>query len=177
MTESDTPAVTIRPAAPADLAAIGRLGALLVRVHHEFDALRFIAATPHTEQAYAAFLGAQLADPDVVILAAERDGEVLGYTYAGVEGNDYMSLRGPAGVLYDIVVDPAQRGQGVGGMLLSATLAALEARGAPRVVLSTAERNEPAQRLFTRAGFRRTMIEMTRETGGASGDSGGSAAS
>ena len=58
------------------------------------------------------------------------------------------------------------RGRGLGGMLLDATLAALEARGAPRVVLSTAERNEPAQRLFARAGFRRTMIEMTRELDG-----------
>jgi len=104
--------------------------------------------------------------PDVVVLVAERDGEVLGYTYAGVEGFDYMSLRGPAGVLYDIVVDRAHRGRGVGRTLLDATLAALEARGAPRVVLSTAERNEAAQRLFARAGFRRTMIELTRERGG-----------
>ena len=77
-----------------------------------------------------------------------------------------MSLRGPAGVLYDIVVDPAERGRGIGRTLLDATLAALEARGAPRVVLSTAERNEPAQHLFARAGFRRTMIEMTRESKG-----------
>jgi len=88
---------------------------------------------------------------------------VIGYTYAGVEGNDYMSLRGPAGVLYDIVVDPAHRGQGVGRTLLDATLEALKSRGAPQVVLSTAERNPSAQRLFARAGFRRTMIEMTRE--------------
>ena len=77
-----------------------------------------------------------------------------------------MSLRGPAGVLHDIVVDPAHRAQGIGRMLLDATLSALDARGAPRVVLSTAERNESAQRLFARAGFRRTMIEMTRELGG-----------
>ena len=162
-------AVTVRPAARADLPAIGRLGALLVRLHHEFDPRRFIAAAPRTEDAYASFLGSQLAAPHVVVLVAERDGEVLGYSYAGVEGYDYMSLRGPAGVLYDIVVDPAHRGHGVGRVLLDATLAALAARGAPRVVLSTAERNEPAQRLFDRAGFRRTMIEMTRELdGGAS---------
>ena len=158
-----TPAVTIRPATPADLSAIGRLGALLVRTHHDFDPERFIAATPQTERAYASFLGTQLEEPNVVVLVAERNGEVVGYTYAGVEGFDYMALRGPAGVLYDIVVDPAHRARGVGRMLLDATLAALAARGAPRVVLSTAERNEPAQRLFARAGFRRTMIEMTRE--------------
>jgi RimJ/RimL family protein N-acetyltransferase len=42
-------------------------------------------------------------------------------------------------------------------------LEALAVRGAPRVVLWTAARNEAAQRLFTEAGFRHTMIEMTRE--------------
>ena len=137
-------------------------------MHHDLDPERFIAATPQTERGYASFVGTQLAEPNVVVLVAERDGEVLGYTYAGVEGFDYMSLRGPAGVLHDIVVDPAHRGLGVGRMLLDATVAALEARGAPRVVLSTAERNEAAQRLFAGAGFRRTMLEMTRELGGMS---------
>jgi ribosomal protein S18 acetylase RimI-like enzyme len=159
---------TVRAAIPADLPVIGRLGALLVRTHHEFDSLRFIAATPRTEQGYASYLGTQLAKPDVVVLVATHATEVLGYTYAGLEGFDYMALRGPAGALYDIVVDPAHRGRGIGRMLLDATLAALERRGAPRVVLSTAERNEAAQRLFARAGFRRTMIEMTRELDGGS---------
>ena len=155
----------VRPAQRADIPAIGRLGAQLVRLHHDFDPQRFIAATSGTEHGYASFLGTQLDDPDVIVLVAERDRQVLGYTYAGVEGVDYMSLRGPAGVLYDIVVDPAHRDQGIGRKLLDATLAALEGKGAPRVVLSTAERNETAHRLFEHAGFRRTMIEMTRELG------------
>ncbi len=156
-------AVGIRAAKPADTAAIGRLGALLVRVHHDLDPQRFIPATSRTESAYGSYLGSQLDNPDIVILVAERDGKVIGYTYAGVEGTDYMALRGPAGALYDIVVDPAHRGQGVGRMLLDATIAALKTRGAPRAVLSTAERNAVAQHLFERSGFRRTMIEMTRE--------------
>jgi ribosomal protein S18 acetylase RimI-like enzyme len=163
LSETLTAPVTIRPAAARDVAVIGRLGALLVREHHDFDPQRFIAATSGTEASYGSFLGTQLAEPKIVILVAEREGEVVGYTYAGLEGTDYMSLRGPAGVFNDIVVDPAHRGQGVGRMLLDATLDALKARGAPRVVLSTAERNASAQRLFERAGFRRTMIEMTRE--------------
>ena len=91
---------------------------------------------------------------------------MVGYSYAGVEGNDYMALRGPAGVVYDIVVDPGHRQQGIGRMLLDATLDALKARGAPRAILSTADKNEAAQHLFDRAGFRRTMIEMTRELDG-----------
>jgi ribosomal protein S18 acetylase RimI-like enzyme len=157
--------VTVRAASPADVPAIGRLGALLVRAHHEFDPKRFIAATSRTAEGYGSFLGTQLAEPNVIVLVAERHGEVAGYAYASLEGIDYMSLRGPAGVLNDIVVDPAHRGQGIGRMLLNAVIAALEARGAPRLVLSTAERNVPAQRLFASAGFRRTMIEMTRELG------------
>ena len=151
---------------PADLPALGRLGALLVRVHHQLDPARFIPATARTEQGYASFLGTQLQDPKVAVLVAERDGDVVGYTYAAVEGNDYMALRGPAGVLHDIVVDPADRREGVGRLLLDATLGWLDARGAPRVVLSTAARNEAAQRLFAGAGFRQTMVEMTRELEG-----------
>lgn len=162
MASADDP--TIRRAVAADAPDIGKLGALLVRTHHDFDPQRFIAATPQTEKGYGSFLGSQVANPDVILLVAEHHGVILGYTYAGVEGMDYMALRGPAGALYDIVVDPAHRGHGVGRKLLDATLAELEARGVPRVVLSTAEKNDAAQRLFARAGFRRTMIEMTRES-------------
>jgi ribosomal protein S18 acetylase RimI-like enzyme len=160
------PQVTIRPATPADMAAIGRLGALLVRLHHDFDPQRFLAATPRTEYAYASFLGGQLKEPEVVILVAARGGDVLGYTYAAIEGIDYLTLRGPAGLLHDLVVDPDHRGQGIGRMLLEATLAALKERGAPRVVLSTASQNAAAQHLFEQAGFRPTMVEMTRELPG-----------
>ena len=155
----------IRRATPADLPAIGRLGALLIKTHHDFDPKRFIAATPQTPEGYASFLGTQLDDPNVAVLVADENGDVIGYAYAGVEGVDYMSLRGPAGVLHDIVVDPKYRRRGVGRMLLDATRAFLKLRGAPRVVLQTAEQNKPSQRLFESAGFRRTMIEMTRELG------------
>jgi len=155
--------VRIRPAVARDMDAVGRLGALLVRTHHEFDGLRFLPETPDTVRGYGAYLRSQLNKSNVVLLVADEGGEVVGYTYAGLEDYDYMSLRGPAGVLYDIAVDEAHRRHGVGRQLLDATLAELTSRGAPRVVLSTAQQNGAAQRLFEHAGFRRTMIEMTRE--------------
>ena len=159
-----TAAVIVRPATRTDAAALGRLGALLVRTHHEFDAKRFMSAGPGTEQGYGSFLASQIGAQDVLVLVAELAGDVVGYTYSGIEGRDYMSLRGPAGVLHDIIVDPAHRGRGIGEQLLRATLATLEQRGMPQTVLWTAQLNEPAKRLFARAGFRQTMIEMTRET-------------
>jgi ribosomal protein S18 acetylase RimI-like enzyme len=153
----------VRRATPADLALIGRLGALLVEEHYDFDPQRFLAARPGTPEGYASFIGTQLEDPDTAIFVADNNGDVIGYAYAAVEGYDYMALRGPAGVLHDIIVDPEHRGQGIGRLLLEATLEFFKSCGVPRVVLSTAERNEAAQRLFASAGFRRTMIEMTRE--------------
>jgi len=98
MTRNDVQ-VSIRRATEADVPAIGPLGALLVREHHEFDPNRFIAATSETAKRYGSFLGTQLAHPNIVVLVAERDGKVVGYTYASVQGFDYMELRGPAGLL------------------------------------------------------------------------------
>jgi ribosomal protein S18 acetylase RimI-like enzyme len=153
----------VRPATRADLPRIGVLGSLLVQVHHDFDSRRFLAARNRTPADYASFMSSQLDKPDIAVLVADDNGDVLGYTYAGVEGYDYMALRGPAGVVYDIIVDPEYRGRGIGRLLLGAALDYLKSRGAPRVLLSTAEQNERAQRLFASVGFRRTMIEMTRE--------------
>src|SRR5262249_53068814 len=147
------------------LPTLGRLGAVLVQTHYDLDPKRFIAPGPGTEAGYARYLGTQLGKPNVVILVADLAGEVVGYLYGGLEGWDYMALRGPAGGLDALVVDPTHRGSGIGKQLLDAALAELEARGAPRAVLSTAEGNAGAQRLFQRAGFRMTMREMTRELG------------
>ena len=170
MTRASSAGPTVRRATSADLPAIGRLGALLVEEHHDFDARRFLAARQRTPADYASFMGTQLEDPDIAVLVAEDNGHVIGYAYAAVEGYDYMALRGPAGVLHDVIVDSEHRGRGVGRLLLDATLAYLKSRGAPRVILWTAERNEPAQRLFASVGFRRTMIEMTRELDDNAGD-------
>jgi ribosomal protein S18 acetylase RimI-like enzyme len=161
--------IAVRAATAADLPRIGRLGALLVETHFDFDAERFIATRPRTPADYAAFMGEQLGKPDVAVIVAHVNEDVIGYAYAAVEGYDYMQLRGPAGVLHDIIVDPEYRGRGVGRQLLEAALAFLESRGAPRVVLTSAARNDAALRLFARMGFRRTMIEMTRELDGDAG--------
>jgi ribosomal protein S18 acetylase RimI-like enzyme len=160
---TDPSAVTVRAAAAEDADALGRLGALLVTVHHEFDPRRFITPGPGTARGYGRFLESRIGEEDAILLVAEAAGAVAGYIYAGLEGPDWMALRGPAGVIYDVIVDPDHRGRGVGRQLLDAALQALAARGAAQAVLFTATRNEAAQRLFARAGFRATMIEMTRD--------------
>lgn len=155
--------VEVRAALPSDLPALGRLGALLVSIHHGYDELRFIAPFPDIGAAYASFLERQLERPEALILVAEDRDSVAGYAYAAAGGSDFMALRGPAAMLYDLIVDPDRRGRGIGGRLLEAVATSFRSRGAPRIILSTAARNEAAQRLFASAGYRCTMIEMTRE--------------
>ena len=163
MSDAGTGEPLIRPATAADRASLGRLGALLVQEHFAFDPRRFLAPNTRTPALYAAFLLSQLEEPRAVLMVADRGGDAIGYAYGAVEGYDYMALRGPAAVLHDLIVAPEWRGQGVGRALLEATITALTVQGAPRVVLATAERNQSAQRFFERMGFRRTMVELTRE--------------
>ena len=75
MSEATNPVATVRAAIRADVPAIGRLGALLVRLHHDFDPKRFIGAAPRMEDAYASFIGRQIGESSVVLLVAERDGK------------------------------------------------------------------------------------------------------
>jgi len=157
------PDVRIRPAVEADVPALGRLGASLLRLHYSFDQQRFIAPRGNPEEGYGRFLGSQLHDADAVVYVAERGGAVVGYVYASLEPHSWKELRDAAGFIHDVLVDEAHRGAGIASALIEAASAWLKAHGAPRVMLWTAERNHAAQRLFEQAGFRRTMIEMTRE--------------
>jgi ribosomal protein S18 acetylase RimI-like enzyme len=155
--------VLIRRATEADLIALGRLGALLMRAHYNFDQHRFMAPGSDPESGYAWFLGTQLANRDVAVFVAEHDSEIVGYVYAGIEPRSWKELRDEAGFIHDIVVDEGRRRLGVASRLLAAATEWLAGRGMPRVLLWTSEANAEAQRVFARLGFRKTMIEMTRE--------------
>ena len=160
--ESDSNLV-IRRASAADLPALGRLGASLLRTHYAFDPQRFMAPRGDPESGYAWFLGTQLKEDDVAVFVAEKSSTVIGYVYAGLEPESWKELRDAAGFIHDVVVVPEARRHGVASALVDAACDWFRAVGAPRVVLWTAEKNEGAQQLFAGLGFRRTMIEMTRE--------------
>jgi RimJ/RimL family protein N-acetyltransferase len=159
-----SPSVNVRRARKADLPALAQMGAKLARAHHAWDPERFFAPEEPLEEGYAWWLGKELENRRAVILAAVAGrGRVVGYAYGRIEPRDWNSLRDRCGVGVDLWVEPEARGAGLGRRLVEALVAALGELGAPRVVIGVAEQNRAAQRAFARMGFRRTVVELTRE--------------
>jgi ribosomal protein S18 acetylase RimI-like enzyme len=152
-------AVEIRPATPADLPALARLGALLARQHHGYDPRRYFFPEP-VEEEYLPFYQAQLARPDAALLVAEVGGRVVGFAFVRLEPAEFLSLIPASGWIHDLFVAESARGAGVGRLLLDRAVLELRRLGAAGVMLSVAPQNEAARRLFLRCGFRFALQEM-----------------
>lgn len=154
----------IRRARAADLPAISRLAATLVRQHHAWDAQRFLLVEP-AEDGYQWFFSREIKRKGALILVAEEPAEetIVGYAYATLEGRDWNDLLDACGKLNDLFVAPEARRRGLARALVTETFAWFRERKAPRAVLLSAWRNPDAHAFFEALGFRRTMLEMTAE--------------
>jgi ribosomal protein S18 acetylase RimI-like enzyme len=161
-----SPSITVRTATTADLPAVAKLAARLVRYHYDLDPKRYLLAE-NLEAGYERFLGSELKNKDAVVLVAMGDdGSVAGYAYGRLEPRNWNDLLEACGKLHDVFVDDPARKHGAGEALVREMCARLESLGAPRVLLLTASQNAAGQALFEKVGFRKTMLEMTREAGG-----------
>ncbi len=85
--------------------------------------------------------------PSASLLVADAGEALLGYVLV-------LTRRGSRSArLYSLAVAPEAQGGGLGLKLLSAAEAAAEARGAGRLRLEVRTDNEPAVRLYERAGY------------------------
>src|SRR5687767_2162272 len=114
--------MVIRKATHADVDALGRLGALLMTVHFDFDRRRFLEPNQQSAAGYGHYLLSQLDDPGSVIFVAEVDGEVVGYCYCVIEPLSWKELRDEAGFISDLALDPRARRQGAGRKLVEAAI-------------------------------------------------------
>ncbi len=155
--------VMIRDMRVADLEAVGKLAAALVRFHHESDAQRFFL-TGGIEEGYRGYFKGELNNKNTILLMAELDNDVVGYAFGTLENKrNWSMLLDPHAALHDLSVAETARRTGVGEALVDAFVVRAKAAGFGKVVLYSAAKNENAQRLFARRGFRPTMVEMTRD--------------
>ena len=99
----------VRPATLVDMPAVARLAAQLVRAHHAYDPQRFLCVEP-VEAGYQYWLSHELANPEAVVLVAERAGEIIGYAYGVLEPRDWNNLLDAHGGLHDVLVTEGARG-------------------------------------------------------------------
>jgi len=93
------------------------------------------------------------------IYVARGNGRVLGMV--SIQHGISTAEGGPAAHLEDFVVRPELRGKGVGSGLMRHAIAQSKALGLLRLILLTDGDNLDAQRLYERAGFRRSgMLPM-----------------
>ncbi len=145
--------LAVRPAAPADAAAIAQLAQLT----HAFHA----AALPHVFQpptatvVGAADVARLLARPERVVLVATLDDAFAGFAHAEVEHVAATALKRADAVLHvhELAVLPASRRRGVARALLRAMRAEAVARGLATVSLDVYAFNAGALALYEREGF------------------------
>lgn len=153
---------TIRLAAKADLAAIHRLVAELAAAHVGVDAARYTALSTAWGEYERAMTSDEASRP-LLWLVAEVDGQISGYLMAEHVEADDLAWSPEHVCVHDVLVEHAARKSGAARALIEAAAAWARGRGVRQLRLFTDDRNEAARAVFGRMGFRRTMVEMTRD--------------
>lgn len=88
-------------------------------------------------------------------LVARKDARPVGYAFVCIEGPDPVWYTGDKhALLATLVVDEAERGDGVGSALMDAVDAELERRGVEDVEIGVDTGNKVAAHLYTSRGYR-----------------------
>lgn len=101
------------------------------------------------------FIENAVTDEKFHLLVAEQGGKIAGFVIAQTQETPAYSCIRPRrfGYIFDIVVDPAVRGQGTGKALLSAVKAWSKTQGHTHLELSVLPENKGAIRLYEQEGY------------------------
>ncbi|WP_296227993.1 GNAT family N-acetyltransferase [Ralstonia sp. UBA689] len=144
-------AVSIRPAALADLPAI----VAIYTEHVRFGSASFEVEPPDLAEMTRRFRALQ--DAGMPYVVAEADGKLLGYAYAG----PHRARPAYRHTVEDsIYLDAAAQGRGVGTLLLQTLIAECTARGFKQMVavVGGGHENPGSAKLHARCGFREVGV-------------------
>ena len=139
-------ALSIRLAAPADLAAVAAL----------FDAYRQFYEQPADAGLALQFIGERMSRQESVILVAQAAGTLVGFCQ--LYPSFCSVIAQPICTLYDLYVAPEARQTGAGRALMQAAHAHAQQNGFARLDLSTARTNHKAQALYESLGWVRDEV-------------------
>jgi ribosomal protein S18 acetylase RimI-like enzyme len=156
--------VLIRNGVEGDEKRIEEFATALVEQHVGYDGTRFTNMLVAGRT--AAFYQSRFSDRNSCVLVAEVDGEIAGFAYLEFDEYNFEEMLRKGIWLHDIYVDAAFRGRGIAKELLRASAEEAKRFGAEKLLLTVAAKNAGAQKVFAKAGFRQTMMEMTLDIPG-----------
>lgn len=140
--------VLVRPATPAEYAAIGELTVAAYRADGQLD------DTPYEH--VLRDVARRARGNEVLVAADEESGQLLGTVTFVLPGSDLAQLSRPGEAEFRMLaVDPAAQRRGVGRALVQACLSRAAERGCSAVVICTRDFAKAAQRLYEGMGFAR----------------------
>lgn len=96
------------------------------------------------------------------LLVADLDGKVVGFSIAQIQETPMFNclVQRKYAYIYDIVVDPSVRSQGVGSLLLTAMKAWAQSEKMTHLELSVLAENGAAKRFYEREGLKEVSTVM-----------------
>ena len=161
----------IRPATAADVPAVLPMVEKIAALHQQWDPARY-DYKPNPSERYQRWLTARAADPEAVFLVADHERLledvpfIVGFLIGTVESNIPIYRTARFGFIHDLWVEPDYRNEGLGRQMAMLAIEKFRDLGMTQVRLETAERNEPARKLFASCGFRVATNEMLAELRG-----------
>ena len=141
----------VRPAQLADVPAIAALWIRLLESHAALDPV--FALRAGAPAALEVELRRVFDDADTALLVADADGCVVGFCAAHFERSPALARESCRAEITELVVEPAARQSGIGRALANAALGWARSRGALRVEVRVAARNDAGQAFWRRLGF------------------------
>ena len=154
--------VRVNAAEMADVEAITALWVDLVTDQQQFGT--HLAGRENRAAARSVVEQYVHADGVAVARRTDSDGGVLGFVMFHVEHGMYQQ-DARRGIVENVYVVPAARGDGIGSRLLEYAEDALAADGADVIALSVLADNERAQALYRNRGYRPHRIPMEKRVG------------
>jgi len=159
----------LRPATPADVPALSRLGresfvATFAHLYGPGDLAEFLEGT-HS----AAAVAAELANPTRLYQVAERanenGGELIAYCKLSLTCGWPQYARGQSAIeIKQFYTAPGLSGQGLGAAMMDWVLTEARQRGADEIQLSVWSENFGAQKFYARYGFEK-IADITFRVG------------
>jgi GNAT superfamily N-acetyltransferase len=121
-----------------------------------------LALAPDAEKRWGAFAKKNIRSPNGLVLVAEIDGEIVGYSLNFIKNNVPVYRLRRLGYMSDLFVKEAHRGKGISSAFRKEAFAWFRKRGMRYASIVVHAINPDAKRIYRGWGFAEQHIEMRR---------------